>query len=459
MGNADPPDPYRLLGLGHEATEAEVRRAFRRLARLAHPDAGGDPARFVALRRAHDLLCDPVARAALDAAMRRASVAAGTQPSAASTPGSAEGSSSMGSAVSEKEAVAASNASAHAARLRDRWTALEEIWRHDLASVTPIDSASGLAGSAVVVGVAGGGASTEPAVVAIDALRGRERWRAGLVASVVAAPVVVGDLVVLATTDGVVHGLDVRTGATRWERRLATEPVDVVRHGAGVIVASADALTALGSEGDVTWAVRPHGGVVAAVAAGPVVALQTGAGAVIGVDPGTGGTRWWLRGAARWDHLPVLAGAWLWLPEGASDSGPAGRLVGVDPRTGAATHALRCPATVVSVHEVGGLLVVRDVEGGVTAVRHGRPLWRMVVPAQPSAPVAVDDTVAVATADGVLRFLSARHGTELHQVGMEASAGGPASVLVGGGLVVAAGVDGGVVAHRVVTRAGEPSPR
>ena len=133
--------------------------------------------------------------------------------------------------------------------------------------------------------------------------------------------------------------------------------------------------------------------------------------------------------------------------------------MGVDPRTGAAAHALRCPAAVLSVHEVGGLLVVRDVEGGVTAVRQGRPQWRMVVPAQPSAPVAVDDTVAVATADGVLRFLSGRHGTELHQVGIGASAGGPVSVLVGDDLVLVTGGDGGVVAHRVVTRAGEPSPR
>lgn len=364
----------------------------------------------------------------------------------------------MGSAVSE-EAAAASDTSAHAARMRDRWTALEEIWRHDLASVTPLDGAAGLAGSAAVVGVAGGGASIEPAVVAIDAPGGRERWRAGLVAPMVGEPVVVGDLVVLASTDGVVHGLDARTGATRWERRLAIEPVDVVRHPAGVIVASTDALTALGSAGDVTWAVRPHGGVVAAVAAGPVVALRTGAGAVIGVDPRTGGTRWWLRGTAPWDHLPVVAGASLWLPEGPPGSAPAGRLMGVDPRTGAAAQALQCPAAVLSVHEVGGLLVVRDVEGGVTAVRQGRPQWRMVVPAQLSAPVGVDDTVAVATADGVLRFLSGRHGTELHQVGIGASAGGPASVLVGGGLVLVTGVDGGVVAHRVVTRAGEPSPR
>ena len=456
MGHADPSDPYRLLGLGSGATETEVRRAFRRLARLAHPDAGGDPARFVALRRAHDLLCDPVARAALDAARGEAVVTAGQQGSGATPSDTAERSGpSAGSGL-----AAEAETGEHAARLRSDWGALEERWRHEAASVTPIDDAAGLTGSAVVLGaMGGGGGSAEPAVVAIEAGRGDERWRAGLATPVVGSPVVVGGLVVVATTDGVVHGLDPRRGATRWERRLATEPVGVVRGGDVVIVAAPDSLTALGAEGDVRWVVRPHGGIAAVVPAGPVVVLRTGAGAVVGVDPRTGGTRWWLRGAARWAHLPVTVGPWLWLPDGTSGSESAGRLVAVDPRTGAAAHALRCPAPVVSAHEVGGLLVLRDAEEGLTAVRHGRPQWRMVVPAQPSAPVAVDEAVAVATADGVLRFLSGRHGTELHQVGFASPAGGCASLLMGDGLVVMAGVDGGVVAHRVVTRAEEPSPR
>ena len=32
-------DPYRVLGLGREATVAEVRAAHRRLAKRYHPDA------------------------------------------------------------------------------------------------------------------------------------------------------------------------------------------------------------------------------------------------------------------------------------------------------------------------------------------------------------------------------------------------------------------------------------
>jgi hypothetical protein len=38
-------DPYQVLGVGRDATEQEIRRAFRRLAKRYHPDLNvGDPA-------------------------------------------------------------------------------------------------------------------------------------------------------------------------------------------------------------------------------------------------------------------------------------------------------------------------------------------------------------------------------------------------------------------------------
>ena len=39
-------DPRAMLGLPLDATRAEAQRAFRRLAKQTHPDAGGDPAAF-----------------------------------------------------------------------------------------------------------------------------------------------------------------------------------------------------------------------------------------------------------------------------------------------------------------------------------------------------------------------------------------------------------------------------
>ena len=45
---------YRLLLLGAEANLADVRRQYRELAKLYHPDAGGDHADFLALQQAYE---------------------------------------------------------------------------------------------------------------------------------------------------------------------------------------------------------------------------------------------------------------------------------------------------------------------------------------------------------------------------------------------------------------------
>lgn len=44
---------FALLGLTDDATIAEVRQAYHNKARLLHPDLGGDPAEFAALRDAY----------------------------------------------------------------------------------------------------------------------------------------------------------------------------------------------------------------------------------------------------------------------------------------------------------------------------------------------------------------------------------------------------------------------
>ena len=66
---------YELLGVGEAATTADVRAGFKRRAVQLHPDKGGDPALFAALREAYDTLADPDRRAAYDK-----DVAAGAGP-------------------------------------------------------------------------------------------------------------------------------------------------------------------------------------------------------------------------------------------------------------------------------------------------------------------------------------------------------------------------------------------
>jgi DnaJ-class molecular chaperone len=63
-------DPWTVLGLLAGASEEEIKRAFRRIARQSHPDVAGDDAsasaRFAEARRAYELLRDPASRARVD---------------------------------------------------------------------------------------------------------------------------------------------------------------------------------------------------------------------------------------------------------------------------------------------------------------------------------------------------------------------------------------------------------
>ena len=63
-------DYYKILGLTQAATPAEVKKAYRKLARKHHPDRNpGDPqaaARFIEIAEAYETLADPERRQAYD---------------------------------------------------------------------------------------------------------------------------------------------------------------------------------------------------------------------------------------------------------------------------------------------------------------------------------------------------------------------------------------------------------
>jgi molecular chaperone DnaJ len=64
-------DLYIVLGVEHEASEGEIRRAYRRLARRYHPDINpgdrGSAARFEQILEAYETLIDPTRRSQYDA--------------------------------------------------------------------------------------------------------------------------------------------------------------------------------------------------------------------------------------------------------------------------------------------------------------------------------------------------------------------------------------------------------
>jgi len=62
-------DPYAVLGIARDATDAQIAQARHQLVRRYHPDVNHDPdapARFDAVQQAFDLLADPAARAEYD---------------------------------------------------------------------------------------------------------------------------------------------------------------------------------------------------------------------------------------------------------------------------------------------------------------------------------------------------------------------------------------------------------
>ncbi len=68
-------DPYKILGIHRTANDAEIRAAYRALARKYHPDAGAGSSaeKFREIQEAYEILSNPRQRAAFDAAGSRKS--------------------------------------------------------------------------------------------------------------------------------------------------------------------------------------------------------------------------------------------------------------------------------------------------------------------------------------------------------------------------------------------------
>ena len=69
MANENKRDYYEVLGIGKDATEADIKKAYRRMAAKYHPDVNHEPdaeARFKEINEANEVLSNPDARARYD---------------------------------------------------------------------------------------------------------------------------------------------------------------------------------------------------------------------------------------------------------------------------------------------------------------------------------------------------------------------------------------------------------
>ncbi len=79
LRRTDVVDHYEVLEVSQSAASQVIKAAYRRLVKINHPDAGGNPAVFRRIQAAYECLSDPVKRALLDSTLgNRASTSTST---------------------------------------------------------------------------------------------------------------------------------------------------------------------------------------------------------------------------------------------------------------------------------------------------------------------------------------------------------------------------------------------
>lgn len=59
-------NPYEVLGLKKNATDKQIKDAFKKMSKKVHPDKGGSDEAFIEVKKAYEILSDPIKRKMYD---------------------------------------------------------------------------------------------------------------------------------------------------------------------------------------------------------------------------------------------------------------------------------------------------------------------------------------------------------------------------------------------------------
>lgn len=321
------------------------------------------------------------------------------------------------------------------------------LWSAGVGSAGAFVLQPALAGDLVVA------ASRNGAVVGMDAAEGGERWRTVLEAKLSGGVGADARTVVVASDEGEIFALEAADGALRWRARVSSEVLAAPRvHGGLVLVRSADSrVFAFGAQdGKRRWAyqraptslmVRTPAGVTpqadalyAGFSGGRLVALSLANGAV----------RWEAtvalpKGATELERVADVVGDPVAIGREVCAAAFQGRIACFDAQNGSQLWA-RDISSVTGASADARYAYVSDVRGAVHALDRtsGRSLWKQdrLAHRQLTLPLPLDALVAVGDLEGYVHLLSRDTGAFVGRIATDGSALRAAPLRLPGGFLV-----------------------
>lgn len=222
-------------------------------------------------------------------------------------------------------------------------------------------------------------------VIALDAETGAARWTQDLKATVLTPAVIAGNRVLLSANNGILHGLNLQSGAPIWQ--FSTQSPNVSVRGAAKPLRLDGSTALFGTADGRIHAINSDSG-------SPLWTRRIGV-AIGGSDVGR---------MSDVDGTPLVVGNYLYV------TSYSGSLSGFDMSTGQVLFTVRDFPSTHPVAFVGGVLMGADTDGMVYGFdpMTGERLWQnnALTHRKPSAPVTVGDYVAFGDYEGYVHLFT-----------------------------------------------------